>query len=419
MSRKNSHWFWIPSLYIAAEIPAAMVTYVALLMFIQFGAGVGLSSVLSGLLFLPRILKSYFRSKVRNQGNFKRYLHVVQTLMFCAIMGCAIYMTYCVVNVWVLFAFLLVVSCLCAWHELLDTMYYNRMLYPREQKLLNNSKMLVVQVTVVVTYGLLIIIAGSLQVFFRNYQKAWAMDCSVLAGVMLLMLCVNALVLKNPKVHNPYRYQSLLSAFQNEVRIIDRIKHKPNVAGVLTCLFFLLLPQALMFNSRVFFLLAPVAEGGLECSLQEVGFAQGTIGVIAFSVGISLGRYVLYTKRQESMFYPMAVMLTLSPVVYLVMALMPEYFDLPMLSVMTMIAQFLFGFGLNVCMVFVRFISEQRYRNTFNYLYIPLVALMMLVPVLVSGWLIEEVGYVVFFIINCSCIPLAWIALGMKRIPNS
>jgi len=392
-----------------------MVTYVALLMFMQFGAGVALSGLLSGLLFLPWILKSYFRSKVRNQGNFKRFIHLVQALLFFSLMGCAVYMTYNVVNIWILFLFMFVVASLCAWHELLSQMYYNRMLYPQEQVVLNTHRMFVTQVTVVITYGLLIIIAGSLQVFFRNYQKAWAMDCSLVAGVLLLMMLFNALILKNPKVLNPYRYQSLLSAFQNEVRVIDSIKQKPHIAAVLTSLFFLLLPQALMFNTRVFFLLAPVAEGGLECSLQEVGFAQGTIGVIAFSTGISLGYHLLKKHGEQRWFHTMSFLLTLSPLVYLVMSLMPEYFDLPLLCLMTMVAQFLFGFGLNICMVFVRYISGRRYRNPINYLYIPLVALMMLVPILLSGFLVEWCGYSLFFIINCSCIPIAWIVMAMNK----
>jgi PAT family beta-lactamase induction signal transducer AmpG len=56
----------------------------------------------------------------------------------------------------------------------------------------------------------------------------------------------------------------------------------------------MLLPQGLMFYSRTIFLLARPQYGGVGCTLQEIGFAQGTIGVIAFLLGVSMGRSMQY-----------------------------------------------------------------------------------------------------------------------------
>jgi len=196
---------------------------------------------------------------------------------------------------------------------------------------------------------------------------------------------------------------------------VSRIRQKPHIFAVLLSLFFLLLPQALMFNTRVFFLLASSERGGLDCSFQDVGFAQGTIGVLAFSLGIALGRSMMREYGNRSMFGVTAVVLTLSPVPYLLMALYPQIGDMLMLCCMTFVAQLFFGFGLNVCRVYVPYISEQRYRNVTNFLYLPMVASLMVVPMTLSGWLCMELGYQTFFKLCVAIAPVAWIVLWISR----
>lgn len=409
--RKYSPWIWIPSLCIAEEIPSAVVMFVALLMFVQFGADETMAALYSGLLFLPWVMKSYFHSKVRNAGNYKRNLHWVELLMFICLMGIAVYISETKVQDWLLFIFLFVLSFLCAWHELLSRMYYSRMLYPLEQQLYGNTKMVSSQLTLVVTYGILLIVAGGFEVFFRSYQKAWAMESSLVAGGFLVVFVLNFVVLQHPHVFNRHRHESLKDSVKTELHSLARFKQKPHVLTMLISLFVLLLPQALLFNTRVFFLLASSEEGGLSCSVQDVGFAQGTIGVVAFFLGVIIGRAMMKKNGQSAMFWDTAVVLTLSPLSYWLMARNPQPDSLLLICCMTFFAQLCFGFGLNVCRPFIIYISEQRYRNTTNFLYVPLVASLMVVPMTLSGWLCTELGYQTFFLACAAIAPVAWILL--------
>jgi len=410
-----SPWIWIPSLCVAEEIPAAVVMFVALLMFLQFGADEGMAALYSGGLFLPWVMKSYFYSKVRNAGLLERNLHRAELLMLVCLMGIAVYVSEAKVQDWLLFILLFALSCLCAWHELLSRLFYGKMLEPREQRLYGTTKMVSSQMTLVVTYGVLIIVAGFFEVFFRSYQKAWAMESSLVAGGFMIFCILNFIVLPRVQGRQPYRYESVADTVKNEWHIVSRIRQKPHIFAVLLSLFFLLLPQALMFNTRVFFLLASSERGGLDCSFQDVGFAQGTIGVLAFSLGIALGRSMMREYGNRSMFGVTAVVLTLSPVPYLLMALYPQIGDMLMLCCMTFVAQLFFGFGLNVCRVYVPYISEQRYRNVTNFLYLPMVASLMVVPMTLSGWLCMELGYQTFFKLCVAIAPVAWIVLWISR----
>ena len=148
--------------------------------------------------------------------------------------------------------------------------------------------------------------------------------------------------------------------------------------------------------------------------MQEIGFAQGTVGVIAFSVGLFLGRRLIKHYSLERLFWPMALSIVLSPFVYYGMTIrQPE--NLWQLCLCTMIAQLLFGLGLGVCRLPVSAISGARYRNTINMLHIPLVSSALIVPMAVSGWLVEQLGFSTYFLINALSAPLCLLSIFLLK----
>ncbi|MBQ2340154.1 MAG: hypothetical protein II386_04805 [Bacteroidaceae bacterium] len=323
-SAGSSPYLWIPFLFAAEEIPSAMVTFVALLMFIQFGAGAMRATIYTALLLTPWMLKSFVRLKVKQMGNFKTWIHVIEALIFVVLLGTAFYINdFHAGNVGLFFCMLLI-SILCSWHNLVARMYYERILSAREQRYYNPTKHISTQASAVLTYGVLIIFVGFLEIFLRDINRAWAMENYLLAGVFLIFFCLNLLFLPSPLRLKSYRYESFSHTFRKEMDALERIKAKPHANRALIFLFFLLLPQALMFCPRVFFLLAPQESGGLNCSLQDIGFAQGTIGVIAFTLGAFLARRVEKNRSMSQLFPLMAVVLTLSPISYMLLALFPQ-----------------------------------------------------------------------------------------------
>ena len=404
---------WIPSLFAAEAIPSAMITFVALLMFVQLDVGWGMSTLLCGLLTLPWILKSFLRDKVRRMGHFQHVLRFVELAIFMVLVALAFCFGDRPNTPYRIFAVLFVLCLLCAWHELAARMYYERMLRPREQRFYNSMKMSFSQASTVVTYGLLLMVVGALEVFYHNRRYAiafsWSTAVYMLAGFYLLLVLYNIFVLRAPHVSDAPQRNSFTGAVLAEMRLIDRIFHQRHWLLAIVCLFMLLLPQALMFHSRVLFLLAPSTEGGLGCSLQWIALAQGTVGVIAFSAGLGLGYRLERKKKVFSSIATAQVTLLLSPFVYYAMTQWPPQ-HLDLLCVATFVAQFTFGFGLNACIPYVRSISGNRYRNTINFLYIPVIALVMLVPVSASGWLVQRLGFESFFILDASLTLPAFLA---------
>jgi len=318
-------------------------------------------------------------------------------------------------NVCLVFLSLFFMSVCCAWHSLLSSMYYERMFFPREQRYHLPVKRTISSVSMILTYGSLIMLVGFLQIFYRNIHRAWALGLYLMAGVLLLCLILNLILLRSPRVYNDTLASSLSETVRHEWSVLHRIVCRPHSLALLLIVFVLLIPQSLMFYPRVFFLLASDEMGGLDCSLQDVGFSQGTIGVIAFSIGTVLGRYFMQHSRLQVLMRPLMIALTLSPLFYFLMTLFPQRDNMFALCLMTGAAQFCFGMGLNICFPFIRYFSGDRYRNTTTLLSVPLVVTCLVFPVALSGLLVEWLGLRDFFFLNALTIPIVWCVLACFR----
>ncbi|MCR5850052.1 MAG: hypothetical protein K6G92_04995 [Bacteroidaceae bacterium] len=403
---------WFLSLFAAEEIPAAIVTYVALLMLLQLGLAPAKATFFSALLFVPWVLKTFMRSWVSRVGHLRLVLHLVEVLLIISLVLLAL--SFGVVNVkWMngsslVFSALLLVSLLCAWHEVAARMYYERMLRPVVQRLFTVPRLVCSQVSVIFTYGALIFLVGTLEVYFRQIRYSWSVGCYVTAGILLIFAFLHLGILPNRQQTADNRQQAVSDSTTS-----SRSSFVRSPLSVLV-LFLLLLPQALMFHARVLYLYDTHAHGGLQCTIQEIGFAQGTVGVIAFSIGIALGRLFIIRHTLQRLFWPMALSLVLSPFVYLGMTFWPPQ-TLPALCCCTMSAQFLFGLGLSVCRLPISTISGPRYRNTINMLQIPLVSAAMIVPMALSGWLVEQLGYNTYFLVNALSAPVSLLGIYLLR----
>ena len=130
-----------------------MVTYVALLMLLQLGLAPAEATLLSAILFVPWVLKSFMRSWVRRVGHFRQMLHLIEAMLFVCLMLLAFSFNPTTFRLSSFniqlstfnfqistFLALFGVSLLCAWHELAARMYYERMLRPSYQRLLTVRK---------------------------------------------------------------------------------------------------------------------------------------------------------------------------------------------------------------------------------------------------------------------------------------
>ena len=411
-----------------------MVTYVALLMLLQLGLAAAEATFFSALLFVPWVLKSFMRPWVSRVGHFRQMIHLIEALLFICLGALAFTFDIGPTSV---FLALLLVSLLSAWHELTARMYYERMLRPAFQRLFVTPKLVCSQVSVIFTYGALIFLVGTLEVYFRQIRYSWSLASYVAAGIFLFFFLLHLGTLtKGQETRDKgqgtrdkgqgtrdkgqeTRDKRQGTRDDGRGRGFDSTaSRRLSVVGCwssVLVLFLLLLPQALMFHARVLYLFDAQARGGLQCTMQEIGFAQGTVGVIAFSIGIAMGRRLIARYTLQRLFWPLAVCVVLSPFVYLGMTICPPQSLLP-LCCCTMTAQLLFGLGLGICRLPISAISGTRYRNTISMLQIPLVSAAMIVPMALSGWMVEQLGYNTYFLVNALSAPVCLLGVYLLML---
>ena len=422
------------SYFAAQEIPAALVTFVSLLMFLQTGTSAALSTLYSALLSMPWLMKeSLQRWAVRNgmvrRTCRNRWLNplLLGELVIVAdflLMAYALNPNHFLFRLFGmgsgsgvgLFAMLLVLSLVTAVHEVLADTYYHTHLRPRLRRLYDLPRFVVSQMAVAGTYGILIILVGTLQVLSRSIFVSWSGACFLMAGIMVLFVVWHVVstteVLPSGDVRSPHECAAPpLRGF------VQTGKMCGGEVAVRFLLLLFFLPQALMFYSRVLFLLAPREEGGLSRSLQEVGFVHGVIGAFAFCLGLVVSRrfvrrrmqsrgvgrrkvgysqYALLTDMPSALgridlrLLPRFLPLFLSPIVYVLMSYFPPKM-LWQIAVGTFLAQFMFGYGMHRLLSYLGLPASVGLR-------VPLVAASMLVPVAASGWLVSRMGYPAFFL---------------------
>ena len=418
MKRKERHPLaWIPGLFAFEGIPFSLVTFIAIILLMQTGGFHPDTTVYASLLFLPWALRSFFRSTIRRRGNFRFFLILVETLIFIALITGAQVLRQPRLHEEAVMAVLSVVAVLCAWHKNLSHEFYLHQLGHKEQSLYAQMRTLSGQTSVIVTYGLMLIIVAFLQIYFRDIHFGWAAGCYILAGFCLVLVAFNAVMCSSTFPSHPTSHASLSESFSSEAKHIRHLFGKRQGIFTILLLTLLLMPQSLIFHIRVYFLFAPVKEGGLGMSLFDIGFAQGTVGVLSFTAGLVVGRRLNNRYGWRLMFWWMAVPLGLSPLLYLLMTVYPPT-SLLSLSLFTGLNQFLFGYGLNLCTPFIRYLSGHRYRHSYDFLSIPLVASAMMAPMAASGWLVEKMGFQPFFLL-CALSALtgwglAWVTQGQR-----
>lgn len=394
-------WTWVLSLFAAGGIPTAIVSFVSLLVFVQCGCNYSLAALLYALLFLPSVLKSLVHPLCLTVKECKRQILIVQLLLLSVHYMLIVSFTVTSnVKVVVLLLLMLISASFCAWHELLAEHYYSNALTRYGRRALGGVKVFASLAAQVLTYGLLIVIAGNFQWYFRymddTLSYSWAFVIGLVSVVMMICLLAN---LKMP-VGNDACSDSVGN---DRVLVFGMAELMSKLKGIwdkrmpIAVCTLMLLPQSLLFATRLFFLLSDKDEGGLGCSLMDVGFAQGTVGVIAFSFGIVIGHFAIKRYGWKRAFPSLAVVLGLSPLFYFLMAIGCVSDGFFAVCVMTFLSQLCFGMGVNSCRMLAEHISGKKYSSTVNVLNIPLVALAMVLPIALSGVLLSCMGFERFF----------------------
>ena len=233
-----------------------------------------------------------------------------------------------------------------------------------------------------------------------NSKVAWTTVFYLMAGIFIAFGVYHGFLLPRPEnidsesgsaeAGNQEILKDFLTTFGSFFR-------KPRILLLLAFLLIYRFAEAQLAKMAAPFLLDTRQVGGLSLTTAEVGFVYGTVGVVMLTLGGILGGLVASKQGLKFWLGWMVLAINLPNAVYVFLSqAQPESYLAVNLAVA--VEQFGYGFGFTAYMLYMLYISQGEHQTAHYAICTGFMALGMMIPGMISGWLQELIGYQNFFI---------------------
>ena len=407
---------WIPTLYFAQGIPYFIVNNISVMMFTKMGVPNGEMALFTSLLYLPWSLKPFWSPFVDIFKTKRWWTISMQILMSLAF----ILLTLTIprpdvemiasgqtpISMFTVTLLLFVVTAFAsATHDIAADGFYMLALSTGDQAQFVGIRSTFYRLASIFGQGVLVWLAGVIESSSGDIPNSWRITMLVTAVIFSLVTLYHTFVVPRPagdtsslKDDKP----SVGAIFAEFGRTFKTYFMKPGV--VLAIVFMLLyrLPEAFLLKLCMPFLVATREVGGLGMSTANVGLAYGTIGVIFLTVGGILGGIYASRVGLKKSIWVMAACMTL-PCLTFVYLSMAQPTNIVAISTAIAIEQFGYGFGFTAYMLYMMYFSDGEFKTSHYAICTAFMALSMLLPGMVAGYIQEAIGYVNFFWMVMAC----------------
>lgn len=406
---------WVPSLYFAEGVPNVVVVTVALVMYENLGLSNTEVALYTSWLYLPWVIKPFWSPIVDVLKQKRWWILAMQFMVGLSLAGVA-YTIDAPDFVQTTLAFFWLMAFSSATHDIAADGFYMLGLTTHEQSLFVGIRSTFYRFATIGAQGGLLAFADSMQtVGGCTIQEAWKWTFGLTAFVFLVLFFWHNFSL--PKVENK-KVESLekdTNIAKGALQTLVTFFSKPYV---ITAIIFMLLyrfPEALLVKIAPLFLMDSFAEGGLALTKMDLALAQGTIGVIGLTLGGIVGGVAIAKYGFKRCLWWMVGAITLPHAVYVLLSY-TQVSDMWVVSTAVGFEQFGYGFGFTAYMMYMIYFSDGPSKTTHYALCTAFMALSMLLPGMIAGWLQEQLGYFTFFVLVLGLTPLTCIAAAMIRV---
>ena len=400
-NKQRNPWSWIPTLYFAEGLPYVAVMTISLVLYKQLRLSNAEITFYTSWLYLPWLIKPLWSPFIDVVKTKRWWITAMQLLIGAAFGGVAFTIPS---SFWLqgsLF-FFWVMAFSSATHDIAADGFYMLGLDQHQQAWFVGIRSTFYRLATIFGQGILVMIAGNLQVVFRNnIRYSWSLMFYGVAGLFIALWLYHSYIL--PKPSEDKGMESLNTAkLMSELKqtVVTFFTKMPVREVVIAILFMLLyrMPEGLLAKVSSLFLIDSHGAGGLGLSPQEYGLVQGTVGIIGLTLGGILGGLAAGRDGLKRWLWPMVCAITIPDLVYVYMSYaMPS--SLLVVNICVFFEQFGYGFGFTAYMLYLIYYSQGEYKTSHYALCTALMALSMMIPGLFAGALQEAVGYRMFFII--------------------
>lgn len=385
-------WAWVPVLYFTQGLPYILVVSVSVIMYKKLGISNADIGFYTSWLYLPWVLKPLWSPFVDLKSTKRNWFLSMQLLISVALLGVALTLP---TNIFFM------TSLACFWmaafasatNDIASDGYYMIGLTEKKQSFFVGMRSTFYRLAMVTGQGLIVILAGFLENYYGDNTKAWSITMTCTAFLMLLLTVSNFFV--TPK------FETSLAIPQDKpasfLEVFSSFFKKPHLGIALAFILCYRLGESQLVKMASPFLLDDIAEGGLGYSTEAVGTIYGTVGVIMLSIGGILGGILISRDGLKKWMLPMVLSLNVPNALYAVLAL-TKTTDIIAVVGTVVLEQFGYGFGFAAFLIFLIYTAEGTSKTSHYAIATGFMALGMMIPGMISGYIQEWLGYGGFFI---------------------
>jgi len=394
-------WYWIPVLNFASGFPYAIILSVSVTMYKSLGIDNKDIGMYTSLLYLPWVIKPLWSPFIDLYSTKRKWFLAMQLMISIAflIVGLTIQMN----NFFILsLAIFWMAAFASASNDVASDGFYMLSLTKDQQSLFLGLRSTFYKLSWVTGNGLIVIIAGYLELKYGNKNKAWSYTMIIVALVMALLTIYNYYF--TPKVEDQNSKTNTESKASFGV-VFSTFFKKKQIGLVLSFVLLLRLGESQLLAMLKPFLMDDRIKGGMALTTEDVGIIYGTFGVIALLIGGTLGGIVISRDGLQKWMLPMILTMHL-PIIGFILLAYFHPFSVYYVYTTVMVEQFGYGFGFSAFMMFLIYVAEGESKTSHYSIATGFMALGMMLPGMLSGYIQEYLGYASFFIwVLCATIP--------------
>ena len=413
MNNKNP-WAWVPTLYFAEGVPYVAVMTISVIIYKRLGLSNTDITLYTSWLYLPWVIKPLWSPFVDMLRTKRWWILSMQILIAAALAGVAFTIPG---PFWLQgsLSFFWLLAFSSATHDIAADGFYMLGLEQHEQAYFVGIRSTFYRIATIFSSGLLVGLAGVLQVLTRSISYAWSLVFYLIAGLFIALWLYHSWALPRPS-EDTHRIQKTAADIITEFwNTLVTFFQKPQVWVGICFMLFYRMPEGLLAKVSALFLVDKMANGGLGLSDVEFGMVQGTVGVIGLTLGGILGGIVASRDGLKRWLWPMVMAITIPDLVYVYLSCaLPS--SLLIINICIFLEQFGYGFGFSAYMLYLIYYSQGEHKTAHYALCTAFMALSMMIPGLFAGALQEAVGYRAFFVIVVVCCVMTYIVASLLKI---
>ena len=385
----NMPKLWVPTLYFAEALPYAAVMILSTIMYKNLGLSNTDMALYTSWLYLPWVIKPLWSPWVDRFGTKRSWIIITQSIVATGIASLAFSLSA---------SFWLQASLACFWlmafasatHDIAADGFYIIALDSHNQSFFTGIRNTFYRIAMIFSQGALVVLAGWLAGKL-DVQRAWSLTFGAMGLVMIILIICHVFLL--PKIE---KSESIVNENAGFCATFKELFSKPQLIPALIFILFFRFPEAQLIKIASPFMLDNPATGGLGLSTENVGFIYGTIGIIGLTLGGLLGGFLAAKDGLKKWLWPMVLSISLPDAAYIYLAAYrPD--NLFLINSCVFIEQFGYGLGYTAYSLYLLYFSKGENSTSVYAICTGIMALGMMLPGMISGYMCDLLGYYKFF----------------------